>query len=122
MSEKKIGFISATFLGVSSIIGSGWLFAPFRSAAVAGPGALIAWLVGAGLILLLALCFSEIASLYPKRGLTAIIPALSHNRYFGFPFAIASWLGIVAVIALEALASIEYLINLAPNTKYLFLR
>ncbi len=121
MNKKKIGLISATFLGVSSIIGSGWLFAPYKTAAIAGPGAIITWGVSGAVMLLLALCFAEVASLYPKRGLAAIIPALSHNKFFGFPFAIANWLGIVAVIGLEADATIQYLMNLTPQFKpYLY--
>jgi len=121
MEKKKIGLISATFLGISSIIGSGWLFAAYKTAEIAGPAAIISWIVGGGIILLLALCFSEIASLYPIRGLSAVVATISHNKHFGFPFAIANWLGIVAVIALEADATIEYLINLFPHFKpYLF--
>ena len=117
MENKKIGLISASFIGISSIIGSGWLFAAYATADVAGPAAILAWLIGGGIILLLALCFSEIASLYPRRGLSAIVATLSHHKYFGFPFAIANWLGIVAVIALEADATVEYLINIFPHLK-----
>jgi len=117
MSKKNIGLVSATFLGISCVIGSGWLFSPFKTAAIAGPAALITWVVSGVLMLLLALCFAEVASLYPKRGLSAIIPSLSHNKFFGFPFAIANWLGIVAVIGLEADATIQYLMNLTPQLK-----
>ena len=115
MNAPKIGLWSATFLGISTIIGSGWLFAPYKAAAVAGPAAILSWVVGAFIISLLALCFTEIAALYPMRGLSAIIPTLSHNKYFGFPFALANWLGIVAVVALEADATIQYLIQLVPT-------
>ena len=121
MNKKKIGLVSATFLGVSSIIGSGWLFSTYKTATIAGPGAIATWIVSGAIMLLLALCFAEVASLYPKRGLAAIIPTLSHNRFFGFPFAIANWLGIVAVIGLEADATIQYLMNLTPHFKpYLY--
>ena len=121
MANKKIGLISAIFLGISSMIGSGWLFAAYKTAGIAGPAAIISWIVAAGIIILLALCFSEIASLYPIRGLSAVVATISHNKNFGFPFAIANWLGIVAVIALEADATIEYFINLFPHFKpYLF--
>lgn len=115
VSTKTIGLFSAIGLGVSSIIGSGWLFAPYKSAVVAGPAAILSWVIGGIIICLLGLCFCEIATLYPKRGLSAIIPVLSHNKYFAFPFAIANWLGIVAVIGLEADATIQYLINLFPS-------
>ncbi len=121
MKKKKIGLMPALFIGISSILGSGLLFVPYRAAMIAGPAAIIAWLFCGGLILLLALCMAELTVLYPKRGLAAIIPTISHNKFFGFPFAIANWLGVVAVIGLEADASIQYLINLLPNTKpYLY--
>ncbi|MBS0352183.1 MAG: APC family permease [Proteobacteria bacterium] len=117
MHKKNIGLISATFLGISCVIGSGWLFSPFKTAAIAGPSALITWIFSGLVMLLLALCFAEVASLYPKRGLSAIIPSLSHNKFFGFPFAIANWFGIVAVIGLEADATVQYLMNLTPHLK-----
>lgn len=120
MTKHKIGLWSATFLGISTIIGSGWLFAPYRAAQVAGPMSLLSWIIGAFIVGLLAMCFSEIAALYPQRGLSAIIPTLSHNKYFGFPFALTNWLGIVAVIALEAEGTIQYLISLAPSFSDLF--
>lgn len=119
-TKRTIGLISATFLGISSIIGSGWLFAAYRCAEVAGPAAIFSWLIGAIVISLLAMCCAEIAVLYPKRGLTAIIPTISHNKFFGFPFAIANWLGVIAVVGLESLATIQYLINLAPNLHHYF--
>jgi len=119
-SSPKIGVWSATFLGISTIIGSGWLFAPYKAAQIAGPAALLSWMIGAIIIGLLAMCFIEIAGLYPVRGLSAIIPTLSHNKFFGFPFALSNWLGVVAVIALEAEGTIQYLIRLVPSLADLF--
>ena len=104
-SKKTIGLLSATGLGISSIIGSGWLFAPYQASVVAGPASILSWIIAAVIICLLGLCFSEIAALYPRRGLSAIIPTLSHNKHFAFPFAIANWLGVVAVISLEAVST-----------------
>jgi amino acid transporter len=72
MNKKRISLISAVFIGVSSILGSGSLFVPYRAAMIAGPAAILAWLISAGLILLLALCLAELAALYPQRGLTAL--------------------------------------------------
>jgi amino acid transporter len=120
MAQKKIGLWSATFLGVSAIIGSGWLFAPYRAAMEAGPASILSWVIAVIIIGLLAMCFTEIAALYPQRGLSAIIPTLSHNKYFGFPFAMVNWLGVVAIIALEADAVIQYLISLVPSLSAIF--
>lgn len=120
MQKKTINLASATFLGIASIIGSGWLFVPYSSVLIAGPAAVFCWILGALVICLLAMCFAEIAVLYPKRGLSAIIPTLSHNKFFGFPFAIANWLGIIAVVTLQALATVQYLTWLAPSTQHYF--
>ena len=90
--KKTIGLLSATGLGVSSIIGSGWLFAPYHASSVAGPACILSWILAACLICVLGLCFAEIAALYPRRGLSAIIPTLSHNKHFAFPFAIVGTL------------------------------
>ena len=120
MQKKTIGLLSATFLGIASIIGSGWLFVPYNSVLIAGPAAIFCWLIGALVIGLLAMCFAEVAVLYPKRGLSAIIPTLSHNKFFGFPFAIANWLGIIAVVTLQALATVQYLTWLMPSTQHYF--
>ena len=114
-ADNKIGLISTIFLGVSSIIGSGWLFAPYKSAMIAGPASLFSWIIGAFIICVLSLIFAEIASVFPKRGLSAIVPTISHNKFFGFPFALSNWLGMVAVIGLEAQATIQYIINLMPS-------
>lgn len=120
MQKKTIGLLSATFLGIASIIGSGWLFVPYNAATIAGPAAIFCWLIGALVISLLAMCFAEVAVLHPKRGLSAIIPTLSHNKFFGFPFAIANWLGIIAVVTLQALATVQYLTWLMPSTQHYF--
>lgn len=119
-NRKKIGLVSAVFIGISSMIGSGWLFASLVTAKIAGGGAILAWIIAAVMVWLLFMAFSEIAGLYPKRGLSAVIPTISHNKYYGFPFALANWLGIVAVIALEATASIEYLIQIFPHYEPIF--
>ena len=113
--NKKIGLLSASLLGLTSIIGSGWLFASYRAAQVAGQAAIFSWIIGMLAIALLAFCLIEVVSRYPIRGLSAVIPFLTHNKHFGFPFAIANWLGIVAVIGLEAEAVVQYVIQLIPQ-------
>lgn len=40
--RREVGLIGLTFVAVSGIIGSGWLFAPLMAAQLAGPAALLA--------------------------------------------------------------------------------
>ena len=109
MSEKKIGLFSLTCIGLTGIIGSGWLFASMYAAQATGTGSLLAWLIGAALMFLLALCYAELAVLYPKRGLLASISTYSHNKDFAFIISIANWFGSLCVIPSEALATVRYL-------------
>ena len=81
--NKKIGLASASFLGLTTILGSGWLFAPYRTAQLAGPAAMFSWVIAMFVIMLLSLCLVEVVGRYPIRGLSAVIPFLTHNKYFG---------------------------------------
>ena len=109
MSEKKIGLFSLTCIGLTGIIGSGWLFASMYAAQATGTGALIAWLIGAVLMLFIALSFAELSVIYPKRGLLVSICSYSHNKDFAFIVSIANWFGPICVIPSEALATVRYL-------------
>ncbi len=113
--RHKLGLWSLVFTGIGSIIGSGWLFAAYNAAKYAGSGAFLSWIIGAGIILMLAMVIAEIATLYPIRGLFTRLLTLSHNKDMGFVTALANWLGIVAVIPTEAMATVQYLANSQPQ-------
>ena len=66
-------------LSINGMVGSAWLFAPLYAAKIAGSGALIAWLIGGGATVLIALTFAELSVLMPVAGGTAQIPQLSHG-------------------------------------------
>ena len=54
-------------------------------------------------------CLSELAGLYPLRGLLASICTYSHNKDFAFLLAIANWFGTLCVVPSEAIATSRYL-------------
>lgn len=53
--KKRLTLVDLTFLGLGSIIGSGWLFASMSGAQMAGGIAWLAWVGGAVAILLIGL-------------------------------------------------------------------
>lgn len=124
MQDKKkhsLGLWSLICLGVGSIIGSGWLFAAYKTAQYAAGGAIFVWIVGAFIILLLALLIAEIATMHPRAGLFGQVLAISHNKDMGYVTALANWFGTVAVIPTEAMATIQYLAKALPDwNHYLF--
>lgn len=60
--RREIGLIGLTFIGVSGVLGSGWLFAPLLASQLAGPAALLAWLLGGLAIGLLAMTSARAGS------------------------------------------------------------
>jgi amino acid transporter len=106
---KKMSLFSAILIGMTSMVGSGWLFSAQLTAQNAGNWAFMAWILTAGLVLLIALCYAKVIAMHPVRGATTRASAISHNSIFAMPFAFANWFGIVVVISSEALATTQYL-------------
>lgn len=104
-----MGTFALTMTGVGSIIGSGWLFGAWKAAKVAGPAAILAWVIGMGAIMLLALTFAELGATFPKSGGAVRYAHYSHGPLAGFIAGWANWISIVSVIPIEAEASIQYM-------------
>lgn len=118
--HREPSLFSAIAIGVSCIIGSGWLFACYKTAQLAGPVAILSWVIGAALALIIALLLSEIASIYHKeRGLFSRLLTITHNRDYGFVISIANWLISLMIIPAEAEASIQYLATVFPEFSHI---
>ncbi|WP_299004277.1 APC family permease [uncultured Shewanella sp.] len=118
---RQPGLISTIFLSVGTMIGSGWLFAAYYSSKIAGSASILSWIIGAILVLIMALLLAEIAIKYPVNALFTRLISLSHNPHFGFVTGISNWLlGLIAVPS-EAMASTQYIATIDPTwTPYLF--
>ena len=105
---------------MGGVIGSGWLFGAMYSAQEAGPGAIISWIIGGILMLLVALPWAEMGGVVPEAGSIARIPQMTHGSLVGF---LASWaiaIGAIFAAPVEALAVIQYAGGYIPalyNTK-----
>jgi len=66
--RREVGSIALMFTGLGSIIGSGWLFGAWRAAALAGPGAVWAWVLGAAIMTTIALTYAELGAMFPESG------------------------------------------------------
>ena len=81
--RKEAGIVGLLYASVGGIVGSGWLFGPLHAAQEAGPLSLGSWLIGAAAVLLLALVYSELATLIPKSGALVHISRVSHGALLG---------------------------------------
>lgn len=107
--RRTLGTTALTAVGLGSIIGSGWLFGAERAAALAGPAAILAWVIGAVVALTIALTYTELGSMFPKAGGMVRYGQFSHGSLAGYMAAWANWIAIVSVIPGEATASIQYM-------------
>jgi amino acid transporter len=106
--RREIGFIGLLWASAGSIIGSGWLFGAQSALAVAGPAAIISWVIGAVAILLLALVHAELGGMYPVAGGTARFPHYAFGGAVGASFGWFSWLQAATVAPIEVMAVIQY--------------
>src|SRR5438067_13626231 len=106
--RRDVGRTALLFASLGSIIGSGWLFASLFAAQLAGPAALISWLIAGFAVLLIALIYSELGGLYPRSGGPARFPPYSHGSTGGFRAGWIVWVATVAKAALELEAALQY--------------
>jgi amino acid transporter len=107
--RREVGPFALMLTGLGSIIGSGWLFGAWRAAGLAGPGAVWAWVLGAAIIMTIALTYAELGSMFPESGGMVRYSHYSHGSLVGFIGAWANWIAIVSVIPVEAEASVQYM-------------
>lgn len=106
--ERRLGLVPLMAVSVGGIIGSAWLFAPLYAAQMAGPGAIFAWIISAGVALLLALVYAELGAAFPVAGGLARFSYFSHGNLTGFIAGISCWLGYVAIAPIEVQAMVRY--------------
>jgi amino acid transporter len=107
--ERGVGFLGLLWASETSIIGSGWLFGALGAAVLAGPSAIIGWVLGSVIILLLALVHAELGGLFPVSGGTSRFPYYAFGSFAGATFGWASYLQAASVAPIEVLAAVEYL-------------
>ncbi len=112
--KRAIGIGGLTLIGVGGVIGSGWLFAPMLAAQLAGPAAIVSWIIAGFAILLLALAFAEVCSRLPVPGGLGRIPYLTHGRITAAAMGWSAWLGYVAISTVEVTVMLQYLSGPLP--------
>ncbi len=107
--DRGVGFIGLLWSSETSIIGSGWLFGALGAAVIAGPSAILGWVLGSVIILLLALVHAELGGLFPVSGGTSRFPHYAFGSFAGATFGWASYLQAASVAPIEVLAAVQYL-------------
>src|SRR5262252_10598453 len=106
--KREMGLIGATWASETSIIGSGWLFAPLTAALLIGGGAVVDWLIAGVVVILLALCHAELGGMYPVSGGTARFPHFAFGSVAGIGFGFFSYVQAVTIAPIECFAFMQY--------------
>jgi amino acid transporter len=108
---RSVGLL---FASTTSMIGSGWLFGAFHASRIACPLSVLSWVVGGAIILLIALCFAELAALCPRSGALVHMSHASHGAGLGRIWGWMLFLAYVPVPPVEAEAIVTYANNYLP--------
>lgn len=107
--KRKMSLFSLVMLTLSAIIGSGWLFGAGMAAQIAGPAAVLSWILGAVVIGLIALNYIELGTMFPTSGGMSQYAAFSHGPLLGFVAGWSNWLSLLTIIPIEAVAAVQYM-------------
>jgi amino acid transporter len=114
--RRDIGVIGLLFASVGSIIGSGWLFGALTAAQLAGPAAIISWLIAAVMIMLIGLVFAELGTMFPVSGGVVRFPHLSHGSFASYTTGWILWVAVATTAPIEVEGALQYATKYAPFT------
>jgi amino acid transporter len=115
MLKRDISTTTILIVAAGSMIGSGWLFSPFISAQMAGPAALVSWILALFFMVLIALPLCELGAIFPVSGGMSNYPTLTHGKEVGFLFAWTTWLSYVVMTPIEIQAVLQYASYFFPS-------
>lgn len=111
--RRQLGVGSLTAIGFSNIVGSGWLFAAMYAAQMAGPAALLAWVLAGILVALVSLVMVELGATRPEGGGTVRWPLHASGRLVGSVIGFSVLLSVGATAA-ELTAIVQYADHYLP--------
>ncbi|HSC47961.1 MAG TPA: APC family permease [Gammaproteobacteria bacterium] len=106
--RKDAGVLGLLLAGVTTLIGSGWLFAPMSAARDAGPLSILSWVIASGVIALISLIYAELGPMFPKSGGLVHMSLVSHGRLLGRVWSWILFLAYISIAPVEAMAVVTY--------------
>ncbi|HSG07245.1 MAG TPA: amino acid permease [Longimicrobiales bacterium] len=109
-SERTLGLLPATGVGVGAIVGGGVLALAGVAFATAGPGAIVAFALNGVIALLTAMSFAELASRFPESGGTYTYARKVLTVEAAFAVGWVVWFASVVAAVLYALGFAVFLV------------
>src|SRR6476469_11254754 len=112
--KRHVGVVGLLFASVGSIIGSGWLFGALNAAVAAGPAAIISWGLGGVMILMIALVYAELGTMFPLFGGVVRFPHLAFGSFASYSAGWITWVAVATTAPIEVEAALQYATKYAP--------
>jgi amino acid transporter/nucleotide-binding universal stress UspA family protein len=109
-ARRTLGLLPATGVGVGAIVGGGVLALAGVAFATAGPGAIVAFALNAGIAALTAMSFAELASRFPESGGTYTYARKVLTVEAAFAVGWVVWFASVVAAVLYALGFAVFLV------------
>jgi amino acid transporter len=114
--RRDIGVIGLLFASVGSIIGSGWLFGALTATQLAGPAAILSWIIAAVMILIIGLVFAELGTMFPVSGGVVRFPHLAYGSFASYTTGWILWVAVATTAPIEVEGALQYATRYAPLT------
>ncbi|MEG2750989.1 MAG: APC family permease [Anaerorhabdus sp.] len=114
---KKIGFTSIFLLGINGIIGSGIFLLPGKLYQDMAVSSLLVILFTSFMVLMIALCYAELASRYSEDGAAWLYVYKAFGKFSGFEVGLSIWFLSVTILAAETSAFLTTLQGVMPALK-----
>jgi APA family basic amino acid/polyamine antiporter len=113
--QRAIGRWDLVALLINGIVGAGIFGLPARLDALLGAWALLAYVLCAGLVLLVVLCFAEVASRFDRTGGPFVYARAAFGPVAGFQIGWLAWLSRVSAFAALCHLFVDYLGHFVPG-------
>lgn len=110
-TERHIGLIGATGIGVGAIVGGGILALSGVAVANTGPGALLAFAANGLIAIITALSFAELSSSYPRSGGTYVFAKRVLSVGAAFSVGWVVWFASIVAAALYAMGFAVFFVS-----------
>ncbi len=107
--RRDVGFFGLLWFSAGTTLGSGWLFGAFVAVTIAGPAALVGWVLAALFMAPLALVYAELGSMFPESGGPGRFAHHAFGSLAGATFGWFAYVQAATIAPIEVLAAIEYL-------------
>ena len=113
--KKELSLFQIFIIGVVGAVGTAALFSPAGMTAIAGPGSILAWIIGALFYATIGLTYVELSAVHPEAGGPSRYSLYTHGRFTNLINAFADLIWYLFIPPVEALAVVEGLDYFFPT-------